>query len=61
MAHITEYLNRGKPAFKGVSICIDCKKVFHLDTTDKSKFDTIRCFTCFMYDDVQSLMDRDRE
>lgn len=61
MSHITEYIYQGKPAFKGVSICIDCKGVFHLDTTDKDKFDRIRCFKCFMDDDIQSLMDRDRE
>lgn len=36
--------------FKGMSTCSKCLKPFLLETTDPEKFNTTRCFKCFMED-----------
>lgn len=45
---IEEYIYKDKPAFKGITKCPYCPKEFHLDTTDKTRFDKAMCFECFM-------------
>ena len=49
-----EFQFKGKPAYKGMTVCPNCQKEFSLTTTNKELFGKARCIKCFMDADIEA-------